>query len=489
MARIRTLNFLPDYFQTPTNAEFLAATLDQLVNPPSLNKVQGYVGSTFGYGVNAKDHYVTEPTRTRANYQLTPGVVFTTSGTEDAADFITYPGLIDTISLNNGLTDNNSRLFNSQFYSWDSFTDLDKVINYTQYYWLPQGPPAVTVAAATTFNTEVYDVSDTPNGYLITVLPNTAGSINPTITLMRGGSYEFIVNQNSQFWIQGQPGTSGYSPTQPNLPVRDVDGVSNNGATQGVVTFNVPASDDQNQYIFPGNNPVDVVTSIPFNTLNGMPVTGFAGIDGVTSLNGLTVMFYNTGVPDEVGYVQNYFGETDYDINLDSLVTPLALNIGSCTTSAFTLSSGNTTMLSVGASVTFNNPVFGGITGGQVYFVDTILNSTDFTISSSIGGPQVTLTSGTGTMSMTINQGLLSEGFYTNVSQNFYTISYVGDPSSPVIRLLPTASIPNNQNIIPTYGVQWINIPFYRDVNGNIDLVPYITAPLRRCQPRECWNY
>jgi hypothetical protein len=57
--RVRTLNFLPEIFQTPTNAEFLGATLDQLVNPPNTTKIQGYVGSKFGYGVNAKDYYVT----------------------------------------------------------------------------------------------------------------------------------------------------------------------------------------------------------------------------------------------------------------------------------------------------------------------------------------------------------------------------------------------------------------------------------------------
>ena len=46
--RIRTLNFLPEIFQTPTNSQFLSATLDQIVNPPNTNRIQGYVGSKFG---------------------------------------------------------------------------------------------------------------------------------------------------------------------------------------------------------------------------------------------------------------------------------------------------------------------------------------------------------------------------------------------------------------------------------------------------------
>jgi hypothetical protein len=55
MARIRTIDFLPEIFQTPTNREFLAATLDQIVNPPNVERIQGYVGSKLGYGINATD--------------------------------------------------------------------------------------------------------------------------------------------------------------------------------------------------------------------------------------------------------------------------------------------------------------------------------------------------------------------------------------------------------------------------------------------------
>ena len=145
--RVRTLNFLPEIFQTPTNAEFLGATLDQLVNPPNTIKIQGYVGSKFGYGVNAKDYYVIEPTKVRTDYQLDPGVIFTKTNSPVAQDFITYPGIVDALNLQGGVTNNNSRLFTSQFYSWDSFTDLDKIINFNEYYWLPTGAPAVTVAS------------------------------------------------------------------------------------------------------------------------------------------------------------------------------------------------------------------------------------------------------------------------------------------------------------------------------------------------------
>ncbi len=477
--RIRTLEFLPEIFRTPSNAEFLGATLDQLVNPPNTMRIQGYVGSKFGYGVNAKDYYVTEPTKTRRDYQLDPGVVFTKKNQSTAQDFITYPGIIDSLKLEGGVTNNNSRLFESQFYSWDSFTNLDKIINFNQYYWLPEGPPAVTVASATVFVTNDYVVTDLPNGYNIRTLGAGAGTLNPTLTFLRGGTYRFIVNQDSQFWIQGEPGVSGYSPTQPNLPVRDVFGVSNNGASQGVVTFTVPAKNAQDEYLFPGNNLVDVVSDVPFSQVNGQRLADVVDIDGITSLNGLRVMFYNTGIASEVGYVSSYFGETNFDVNNDFLVPPLTLTVSSCSTTAFTLASGTTDTLVVGQTVTFDNPVFGGITGGQVYYVHSIPTSTTFTIATTLtAGSPLPLTAGSGTMTVNVNQGLYEEGFYTNVNQNFYRIEYIGDPDDPVLRLLPDGIIPTEQKITAQFGTEWIDRKFYRNTLGVISLIPYISAPL-----------
>ena len=75
MARVRTVDFLPEIFQTPVNRQFLSATLDQLVQEPSFKKTQGYVGRRVGPGVKPEDRYVIEPTASRTNYQLEPGVI------------------------------------------------------------------------------------------------------------------------------------------------------------------------------------------------------------------------------------------------------------------------------------------------------------------------------------------------------------------------------------------------------------------------------
>ena len=292
--RIRTLNFLPEIFKTTTNSQFLNATLDQIVDQPNTKRIQGYIGSRFGYGVNAKNYYVTEPTKTRTDYQLDPGVVFLKKDTSTAQDFISYPGIIDGLELEGALTGDNNRLFTSEFYSWDSFTDLDKIINFNQYYWIPEGPEAVTVSTETVYNATDYIITSTPNGYLVTATGQSQGATNPSLTLLRGGTYTFNVNQASEFWIQGMPGVTGYDPNQPNVQTRDILGVDNNGAEVGIVTFTVPFKTAQDEYQLPGNNRVDLVTTLLYADVDGVLLSSLTnGIDGITSIDGLTLMFYN----------------------------------------------------------------------------------------------------------------------------------------------------------------------------------------------------
>jgi len=386
MTRIRTLEFLPSIFQTETNSQFLAATLDQLVNPPVTKTIQGYVGSKFGYGIDAKDYYVTEPNKVRRDYQLEPGVVFLKDNETTAKDFISYPGIINSLELQGSITTNNNDLFKNQFYSWDSFTNLDMIINYNQYYWLPDGPPAVTVAASTVFTTNDYVVTPLPSAYNIRAVGAGAGTNNPTITLLRGGTYNFIVDQDTQFWIQGEPGVTGFSPVQQNLYTRDIYGVSNNGASQGVVNFQVPQKDAQNEFNYPGDNVVGVISTLPFSQVNGARLSSIGSIDGVTSLNGRTVMFYNTGVLDEIGYVGGFYDRSSYDENIVSRSYPTGYN-GIKTITATNISVfGEITVSStenlvtvdpatgnvipfIGSTLTFSGTSFGDI---QPYDPDTI---------------------------------------------------------------------------------------------------------------------
>ena len=312
MVQRRTVDLLPEIFRTETNRQFLAATLDQLTAEPNLKRTQGYVGRRVGPGVNPADNYVTEPTAVRQDYQLEPAVTFFEPETNRALDAITYPGMIDALNLLGANTQRQDRLWESQYYTWDPFCDLDKFVNYSQYYWLPSGPDSVDVFTGTVPLTDAWEVTRGQTSYTFS---DVAGN-NPTLTLVRGGNYTFTVNQTgTPFYIQAAPGISGLMPGTNNISSRGVMGVLNNGEDNGTVTFDVPLKDAQSFYTnmpYTGQaagkpaGTVDLLTNLNFDQINNVYVNTFlaqnpSGIDGVTGLDGLTVAFLNQEPDPESG--------------------------------------------------------------------------------------------------------------------------------------------------------------------------------------------
>ena len=111
-SQVRTVDFLPEIFQTPVNRQFLSATLDQLVQEPQFKKTQGYVGRRVGPGVNPADRYVVEPTASRRDYQLEPGVIeINKENSKEIVDAITYPGITDALKLQGANTSKADSLF------------------------------------------------------------------------------------------------------------------------------------------------------------------------------------------------------------------------------------------------------------------------------------------------------------------------------------------------------------------------------------------
>lgn len=317
MVARRTVDLLPEIFRTTTNQQFLGATLDQLTQEPSFRRTQGFVGRRVGPGVNPNDQYVAEPSKIRQDYQLEPGVVFFRKDTNQATDAITYPGMIDALDVAGAETSRQDRLFEEQYYSWDPFVDLDKFVNYSQYYWLPNGPDSVDVSATIYPTTDAWQVTRTDSNGIDAYTLSDLSENNPTITLVRGGNYTFEVNQlGFPFWIQAAPGTAGSMPSTPNISSRQVLGVDNNGAQAGTVRFNVPAKTAQDFYYnLPSIGTVDLVTDLKFNEINNVYVDQFLaanpqGIDGITNLNGRTIVFVNTIDDAESG---GWIRTTQYD--------------------------------------------------------------------------------------------------------------------------------------------------------------------------------
>jgi hypothetical protein len=302
-ATIRSVDFLPEIFQTPVNKQFLSATLDQLIQEPQYKQTQGYIGRKVGPGVNPNDGYVVEPTAVRNNYQLEPGVVSIDPLTKKITDAITYPGILDAINTQGGITAQADRLFESEYYSWDPFVDFDKYNNYSQYYWLPDGPDLVTVTPTSIPVEETFTVSKNNGAYTFTGYTGN----NPSLTLVRNGSYKFVVAQNTVSTIQYRVNNNGtsswiidsqnnptltlirgntyefnlvqtashafYIKTQESFGTTNLwnEGVVNNGGTQGLVTFTVPQDAPDTLYYC---NDIEFNLRGQFDIVNATPGTG-----------------------------------------------------------------------------------------------------------------------------------------------------------------------------------------------------------------------
>jgi len=303
MARVRSVDFLPEIFRTETNKQFLAATLDNLVQEPKFKKTQGFVGRSVGPGVNPNDKYVVELNKTRADYQLEPGVVSLKPDTNDIQDVITYPGMTDAITFQGGQGTRADRLYESEYYTWDPFVDYDSFVNFSQYYWLPAGPDPVDVSATgvpitndvvVTRENGVYTFSDVVGNnpmielvrggnYTFQVAQNAKEDVNfrvtnkgnssytidyqdnPTLTLVRGNTYVFNLTLQGiyPFWIK----------TAPVLGIGQAynSGVSRNGATIGLISFTVPQdAPDTLYYISETQSNMQGV----FNIVDAVPGTG-----------------------------------------------------------------------------------------------------------------------------------------------------------------------------------------------------------------------
>lgn len=248
MAASKTLNFLPEIFRTDANKKFLSATIDQLISEPNFKRINGYIGRRVAPAFKASDNYILEDDKSRQNYQLEPCVISQDPSTERVDFFSSYRDLLQKISYYGGNVTDHDRLFSNEYYTFDGCFDLDKFINFNNYYWVPNGPESVDIFAGNVDSEGEYAVSrDTATGGFN--FTGRGNETNPVLTLARGGTYIFRVNQpGHKFWIQTEPGIAGVKTTQANISTREILGVINNGNDQGTVTFRVPLSTAQERF-------------------------------------------------------------------------------------------------------------------------------------------------------------------------------------------------------------------------------------------------
>ena len=132
----RVIKQLPGVHQTETLQKFFGSTVDHLFDPGKGKPINGYAGQKPLWYDPDQDYYLEENTSDRTFYQLEASMV-SKSAEGSLTDLLPYADLVNQIRFQGGLVNNHNRLFSQDFYTWCPPIDLDKILNFRQYVWLP----------------------------------------------------------------------------------------------------------------------------------------------------------------------------------------------------------------------------------------------------------------------------------------------------------------------------------------------------------------
>ena len=339
----RSVQHLPAFYRTDTNQRFLSSTIDPLIQQGNLERLDGFIGRQDAYTRDVTDRYLPATSRDRMAYQLEPAVTYTNKDTtsinpEDQVQFTgTYDDYLNQIKYFGGNVDNHDRLNKETVYSWNPAIDYDKLVNYREYYWIPEGPGAIEIdtlgpSVVAEYKVEIAEADgSSARGYSF---PHRENERNPSITLYRGNTYKFNVNAKGHpFYIMTEPYKSQVSEDGSTSTLFNT-GVTNNGADYGTVTFTVPTAGVPDTLYYQCSNHDamygilqirDITSTVKINPDNDIIGVKNYSLRTLDLSNGMKVKFTNSLVPTEYQDKEYYVegvGDAITLTNVEDLITP-----------------------------------------------------------------------------------------------------------------------------------------------------------------------
>ena len=229
-----SVNLIPSFFKTDANKRFLQATVDQLVTPGTVKKVNGFVGRPYSKSTTGTDLFVEAPNLIRQNYQLEPALTVqdTLGNTTFFKDYIDYINQLGVFGAN---VSNHARLNKQEFYSWNPHIDWDKFVNFQNYYWLSYGPDTIKIFGQQLTSQSTYKIALEYQGQNTQYVFTPDGlTPNPAIKLYRGQTYKFIISS---------PSNPISIKTARSIGIADryqIAGIDSYGVETGVITVTIP---------------------------------------------------------------------------------------------------------------------------------------------------------------------------------------------------------------------------------------------------------
>ena len=229
-------SLLPKYYRTDANKKFLQATVDQLIQPGTVKKINGYIGRQNAKSSTGDDIFVEAANTARQNYQLEPGLTIK-DDLGNTTFFKDYQDYINQLGVFGANTSNHPRINSQEFYSWDPHIDWDKFANFQNYYWLPYGPDVVRIAGQQQEITSTYTIgiqAESDNNTYV-FQPNSTSTLqNPSIKLYRGQTYRFEINS------PGNPLSIKTKRTSGTVDRYEIPQITGHAVEVGVIELTIP---------------------------------------------------------------------------------------------------------------------------------------------------------------------------------------------------------------------------------------------------------
>ena len=300
----KATDLLPRYFRTTANKKFITSTLDQLMQPGVIEKVDGFIGRKDAKAFKASDNYIPDVSADRENYQLEP-VAIITDKLGNTTFYKDYRDYVNSSKIRNTDNADHSKYSSQEYYAWDPHINWDKFVNFREYYWLPAGPDEIPVYGTardiiSTFSVKRQDNVDN-NSYIFSEENKVS---NPTLTLYRGQTYNFDIDATDMpFSIR----TSTDIDNDTNL--YNV-GVSQQKVEQGTITWKIDLESPDTLYYTNGNDIEasgliiikDIIDATELDV--GSDIVGkktYTMQNGYDLTNGMKVKFYGTITPAKYG--------------------------------------------------------------------------------------------------------------------------------------------------------------------------------------------
>lgn len=297
----QTARHLPGFFRTDSNKKFLGGTLDPLTQPGKLTRINSYIGRRDIPNYEFTDNYQEEISNARQYYQLEPSFVYDDSVTGNVNWYVDYNDYMNTLKYFGAFTGNHSNLNKSESYSWDPNIDWDKIVNFQEYYWLPNGPDPITIHGETQSIVLTYTItSKKESDNLVYIFSPDGLTETPKLTLYRGQTYKFNINSvGAPFCIKTR--------LEPDA-IYYYNGFHNQLIETGTVEFTVPF-DAPNVLYYMNKNNVNSAGLIEIRDIKEasfldveLSIIGaktFTSSEGVEFINGLKINFSGTVYPEK----------------------------------------------------------------------------------------------------------------------------------------------------------------------------------------------